>query len=264
MNINDLLIYGRKYLMDTSITEAPLKIRLLAEHVLGLSKYELVIQHTKEVSNIEFEEFKNGLEKIKRNIPIQYIIHKQEFMKLNFYVDENVLIPQPDTEILVEEVLSYCSNYYSASSTNSSTSSSAGSNGKIKILDLCTGSGAIAISLAKYIDNCEVVASDIGFKAIQIAKTTEPPNPYADRYVDALIDMVDNKTIQTAYTLQKKNPNTIDGVKHTMNQVKMYTDQFRAEAAANPAVNQAGAQVGANIPNNPQVNGPAHQGPAPH
>lgn len=176
MNINDLLIYGRKYLMDTSITEAPLKIRLLAEHVLGLSKYELVIQHTKEVSNIEFEEFKNGLEKIKRNIPIQYIIHKQEFMKLNFYVDENVLIPQPDTEILVEEVLSYCSNYYSASSTNSSTSSSADSNRKIKILDLCTGSGAIAISLAKYIDNCEVVASDISFKAIQIAKLNAEKN----------------------------------------------------------------------------------------
>ena len=102
-------------------------------------------------------------------------------------------------------------------------------------------------------------------KAIHIAKTTEPPSPYADRYVDALIDMVDNKTIQTAYTLQKKNPNTIDGVKHTKNQVKMYTDRFRAEAAANPALNPAanpalnpaGAQAGQNNPNNPQ-------GPAPH
>ena len=87
--------------------------------------------------------------------------------------------------------------------------------------------------------------------------------------------MVDNKTIQTAYTLQKKNPNTIDGVKHTMNQVKIYTDRFRAEAAANPALNPAanpalnpaGAQAGQNNPNNPQgpaPQGPAPQGPAPH
>ena len=70
--------------------------------------------------------------------PIQYITNEQEFMKLNFYVDENVLIPQPDTEILVEKVI----NDFKYK--------------EVKILDLCTGSGVIAISLAKYINRSKI------------------------------------------------------------------------------------------------------------
>lgn len=162
MNINELLIYGRKYLLDDNITEMPLKVRLLAEHILNLNKYDLVINHTQEVTNDQFQNFKIGLEKIKNNTPIQYIINNQEFMKLNFYVDENVLIPQPDTEILVEEVIKHCSK----NETNHT----------LKILDLCTGSGAIAISLAKYINNCEITATDISNKAIQIAKLNAEKN----------------------------------------------------------------------------------------
>lgn len=166
MNINDLLIYGRQYLLNTNITNIPLKVRLLLEHILKMNKYELVINHTQEIDENKFIEFKNGLEKIKNNIPIQYIINNQEFMKLNFYVDENVLIPQPDTEILVEEVIKYYNNF---KQQNNSTN-------QIKILDLCTGSGAIAISLAKYIENCEIIATDISNKALQIAKLNAEKN----------------------------------------------------------------------------------------
>ena len=164
MNINDLLIYGRKYLLEsnTNISNIPLKVRLLAEHILNMNKFDLVINHTKEINEYDIEKFKSGLEKIKNNVPIQYITNNQEFMKLNFYVDENVLIPQPDTEILVEEVIKYCQTL-----PNTNT---------IKILDLCTGSGAIAISLAKYIDNCEVTATDISNKALQIAKLNAEKN----------------------------------------------------------------------------------------
>lgn len=78
-------------------------------------------------------------------MPIQYITNKQEFMKLNFYVDKNVLIPQPDTEILVEKAIEICNNH----------------GNDIKILDLCTGSGAIGISIAKNIKNAKVYATDI-------------------------------------------------------------------------------------------------------
>ena len=91
-----------------------------------MNKFELVINHTQEISEEKINEFKYGLEKLKNNVPIQYITNHQEFMKLNFYVDENVLIPQPDTEILVEEVLKYVKQ-------NLATSSS-----PVKILDLCT------------------------------------------------------------------------------------------------------------------------------
>ena len=162
MNINDALIYGRQYLLNTNIQNIPLKVRLLLEHTLNMNKYELVINHTQEIDTYKLHQFTSGLEKIKNNTPIQYIINNQEFMKMNFYVDENVLIPQPDTEILVEEVIKYCSENYN--------------NTNIKILDLCTGSGAIAISLAKYIDNACVTATDISNKALQIAKLNAEKN----------------------------------------------------------------------------------------
>lgn len=165
MNINDLLIYGRKYLLETNIENKPLKIRLLLEHILQMNKYELVINHTKEIDEYKIRNFEIGLEKIKNNIPIQYIINNQEFMKMNFYVDKNVLIPQPDTEILVEAVINYCKNI-----TNTIP------NKNIKILDLCTGSGAIAISIAKYVENTEIIATDVSTKAIQIAKLNAEKN----------------------------------------------------------------------------------------
>lgn len=177
MNINELLIYGRKYLLDTQIDEIPLKIRLLAESILKMNKYELVINHLQDVSNDDFERFKKGLEKIKNNTPIQYITNNQEFMKLNFYVDENVLIPQPDTEILVENVIKYCS-------VNNSK--------EFRILDLCTGSGAIAVSLAKYIPNCKIVASDISSKALQVAKLNTERNQVIDKVEFVESDMFEN------------------------------------------------------------------------
>lgn len=178
MNINDLLIYGRKYLLDENLENVPLKVRLLLEHILKMNKFELVINHTQEIDKYKIEEFKNGLEKLKNNVPIQYIINNQEFMKLNFYVDENVLIPQPDTEILVEEVIEYCKNkFFNRNSIYTPNDNLNNSNDyKIKILDLCTGSGAIAISLATYIENCEITASDISNKALQIAKLNAEKN----------------------------------------------------------------------------------------
>ncbi len=194
MNINELLIYGRKYLLDTSIAEVPLKVRLLAEHILKLNKFELVINHTNEVSNEQFEEFKTGLEKIKNNVPIQYITNKQEFMKLDFYIDKNVLIPQPDTEILVEEVIKYCSN-------NSGT--------QFNILDLCTGSGAIAVSLAKYIDNCEIVATDISTKAIQVAKLNAEKNLVHNKIKFIESDMFENIDINN-FDIIVSNPPYIE------------------------------------------------------
>ena len=179
MNINDLLIYGRKYLLNTQIEEIPLKIRLLLEHVLDMNKFELVINHAQEISNEKVEEFQKGLEKIKNNTPIQYITNNQEFMKLNFYVDKNVLIPQPDTEILVEEVLKYVQQNNDSNST-------------VKILDLCTGSGAIAVSLAKYIENCEITATDISNKALQIAKLNAEKNLVHTKIHFIESDMFDN------------------------------------------------------------------------
>ena len=92
-------------------------------------------------------------------------------MKLKFYVDENVLIPQPDTETIVEKIIK---DYEGK---------------KVKILDLCTGSGAIGISLAKYIEESEVTALDISMKALQIAKLNAEKNLVHKKMKFILSDM---------------------------------------------------------------------------
>ena len=95
----------------------------------------------------------NNIEKIANGVPLQHITHTQEFMKMDFFVNENVLIPRPDTEILVEEVINLAKKIDNP-----------------KILDLCTGSGAIAISIAKNVPSAEVLAIDISEKALEVAK----------------------------------------------------------------------------------------------
>ena len=170
---------------------------MLLEHVLKMNKFELVINHTQEISDEKVNEFKCGLEKIKNNVPIQYITNHQEFMKLDFYVDENVLIPQPDTEILVDEVINYVKQ-------NLATSTST-----IKILDLCTGSGAIAVSLAKYIENCEITATDISLKAIQVAKLNAEKNLVHRKITFIESDMFENIE-ETDFDIIVSNPPYIE------------------------------------------------------
>lgn len=99
-----------------------------------------------------------GIEQLRNYVPIQYITNNQEFMKLNFLVNQNVLIPRSDTEILVEEII----NTYK--------------NSKVKILDMCTGSGCIAISLKKYMQNSEVYGIDISKEALEVARLNAKNN----------------------------------------------------------------------------------------
>ena len=159
MNIKQILEYGIIILKESNIEEPILKARMLLANILKQSKEYLLIHETEELNLNDTNKYKEGMKKLAINIPIQYIINKNEFMGLEFYVDENVLIPQPDTEILVEEVIKICKEINSHNE-----------NKKIRILDLCTGSGAIGISLKKYIQNSEITLSDISNKALEIAK----------------------------------------------------------------------------------------------
>lgn len=159
MNIKQILEYGIIILKESNIEEPILKARMLLANILKQSKEYLLIHETEKLNLNDTNKYKEGIKKLAINIPIQYIINKNEFMGLEFYVDENVLIPQPDTEILVEEVIKICKEINSHNE-----------NKKIRILDLCTGSGAIGISLKKYIQNSEITLSDISNKALEIAK----------------------------------------------------------------------------------------------
>ena len=163
MKIRETLILGIKTLKNSNIEDYSLIARELLAFILKKDKHYLIVNSDIEISDILVNKYDKYLNEIIEGKPLQYITNKQEFMKLDFYVDESVLIPQPDTEILVEEVLKLCNE-----------------KDEIKILDLCTGSGAVAVSLGKYIKIKDkiIFASDISKNALKIAKKNAKNNKY--------------------------------------------------------------------------------------
>lgn len=159
MTIKEILNKGTFILKDNNIETPKLKARLLLQFTLNKPREYLIIYDNKEVLKENEEKYFENINKIVDGIPLQYITKSQEFMKLNFFVNDKVLIPRPDTEILVEEVIKIGKKIK-----------------KPKILDLCTGTGAIAISLAKYLTNSIVYASDISKEALEVAKINAKNN----------------------------------------------------------------------------------------
>lgn len=155
MKLEELLKAGIVKLKENKIEDSALISKELLSFALGQDKQYLIVNSDVEINKVIEKKYNKYIKDIIEGKPLQYITNKQEFMKLNFYVDENVLIPQPDTETLVEEVLELCNK-----------------DSKVKVLDLCTGSGAIAISLEKYIKAIDkaIYASDISENALEVAR----------------------------------------------------------------------------------------------
>lgn len=103
------------------IENPKLKARLLMQYILDKPRQYIIINDNKTLTKSQKEKYSINIQKLIKGTPLQHITHQQEFMKMNFYVNENVLIPRPDTEILVEEVIKIAERI----------------NAK-KILDLCT------------------------------------------------------------------------------------------------------------------------------
>lgn len=155
MLIRDAIMYGKKYLCESSTPF--LDSIVLLEKATGMAKEKILISDNV-LENALFDNFCVMLKRRKNNMPVQYIINQAEFMGLKFYVDENVLIPRPDTEILVETAIKYIGS------------------SKLNVLDLCTGSGCIAVALKKFCPNIFITAVDISDKAIAIAEKNSVDN----------------------------------------------------------------------------------------
>ena len=167
MQVKRVLEEAVKILKDNNIDEAIIKAKIVLCMVLKIEKEYIIINDSKEMAKEDEEKYFQYINKLKNGIPLQYITNNQEFMKLNFFVDENVLIPRADTEILVEEVISLAND------------------DKNKILDVCTGSGAIAVSLAKYIKNSNVMAIDISKEALKIAEKNSFNNNVNIKFIES-------------------------------------------------------------------------------
>jgi release factor glutamine methyltransferase len=152
-NITSVLLKAKKYLVNNSIRSANIDSEILLSSVLKKSRNYLIINSLIKIDQNKINIFNKLVERRKKGEPIAYILKKKDFWKSTFYVDKNVLIPRPDTEILIEEIL--C-NYRKKQ--------------KLSILDIGTGSGCIIISILKERQNFKGTAIDISKSAINVAK----------------------------------------------------------------------------------------------
>ena len=173
MKLNELLKDGIYVLKENNIEDCNLKARLLLSYLLGKDKEYLIINDREEIDIDKQMQYYGLLDRLTFGEPLQYITGNQEFMGLNFFVNQHVLIPQPDTEILVQIVLKYLEHNCGKENIKLFENLEKRKLKNPKILDLCTGSGAIAISLYKNCqnENVEISASDISYEALEVART---------------------------------------------------------------------------------------------
>ena len=146
---NELKNKGFKLLEEAGIMDAALDAGLLLEHVFGIDRNFLLLNGDKDASDKEGE-YLDLIRKRAEHVPLQHLTGHQEFMGLDFAVNEHVLIPRQDTECLVEEAMRYVED-------------------GMKVLDVCTGSGCIIISLARYKNGLEAYGCDISEEALDTA-----------------------------------------------------------------------------------------------
>jgi len=151
MTYRELYDWGSAQLTEAGIAEASLDARLLLEEVCGTDRGYMLVHGDNPVTDLQAGAYREYISRRKSRIPLQHITGYQEFMGLRFQVTEDVLIPRQDTETLVEEVMRYLHD-------------------GMRILDMCTGSGCILLSLLHYSNDCVGVGSDISQKALAVAK----------------------------------------------------------------------------------------------
>ncbi len=168
-------------------TEIQSFFTILVEYKLHLSRIQLALEHNFELDNDDLDFLQNALLKLKNQIPIQYIVGETTFYGLMFEVDKNVLIPRPETEELVEWIVKNHKNRNS-----------------LKILDVGTGSGCIAISLAKNLPNAKVSALDISAEALTIAKNNAILNNVTIDFINA--DILTISKLPDTFDIIVSNP----------------------------------------------------------
>lgn len=154
MVIKEALIFGTDELKSVSDTPG-LDSKILLEKACNCDRLFLIRNRDDELPEESLSLYLDFIERRKQNEPVAYLINEKEFMGLTFHVDKNVLIPRPDTEILAEYALENCHG---------------------KILDIGTGSGALAVSIAKLGKDVSVSACDISEKALKVAEKNAASN----------------------------------------------------------------------------------------
>lgn len=200
MTFEQAYLKGLEILNLNGIKQANIDAWYLLEEYLKISKASYLVNKNKLVNIEDYSKYIDAINLRATHFPLQYIIGKWEFMGYEFFVNRNVLIPRQDTEILVEEVIKYA-------------------DGK-SILDMCTGSGCIIISIAKLCNLTKSCGTDISLEALNIAKKN---NSYNNTNVDFIQgDLFEN--VNENYDIIVSNPPYIcsDIIEKLDDEVKMY------------------------------------------
>ena len=165
MTIRDIIIKYSKELEKISDTPR-LDVEIFLQKALGdVDRIYIHLNLNKELTKEQYDEFLGYINDRINGRPVAYIVGNREFMGLDFFVKEGVLIPRPDTETLVEEIIQLCKN----------------KNEEINIVDIGTGSGAITVSLAKYIKNSKITSLDISDIPLEVGKINAVNNGVDNR-----------------------------------------------------------------------------------
>lgn len=188
MTLNEL----KKQFLDELIKNYPINeiesfFYMLTEHYLALRRLDIALNPNLILKESMAPFFTEALAKLKKEFPIQYIIGSTDFMGLSFKVDENVLIPRPETEDLVSWILSSFEDKKD-----------------IKILDIGTGSGCIPISLASRMEDVHVEAMDISEKALNMARFNAEINKVTIDFI--LEDILETSQLNPSYDIIVSNP----------------------------------------------------------
>jgi release factor glutamine methyltransferase len=178
MTIYELIKYGEYRLNEAGIQNPYNESLGLMQYALGLNLEKIIISYEDNISEAKKQTFEKLIERRFKKEPFAYIVKNKEFYSLNFYVDETVLIPRPDTECLVDAAIEEIRRLYDVYKK------------KIYVIDLGTGSGAIAISIAKNFDNVIIYAADNNLTSLKTAKKNIINNGVQEKVAPVFLDIL--------------------------------------------------------------------------
>jgi release factor glutamine methyltransferase len=177
---------------------------LLIEEYLGLKRIDTVLKPDFKIEDEKLTLLNLAIGKLKKEIPLQYIIGQTEFYGLPFLVDKNTLIPRPETEELVEWILMEIKEIKDSRAKKQGKVSINDTSELLSILDIGTGTGCIPIALAKNIEDCKMSAIDVSAKALEIAKKNAKLNKVDVNFLE--VDILQAKSLPQQYDIIVSNP----------------------------------------------------------
>lgn len=193
MNIKELINFGKTTLEKNKVEDAGIIARVLAQYILKMDRNKIVINENSNIEEIDKHRYYLAIIEIIQGMPLQYITNSQEFYGIQMYVNEKVLIPQPDTEILVQEVIKIIEQKNKNKEQKD-----------MEILDMCTGSGCIAVAVATNVQNVNVMLADVSREALEIAKVNTQHANTTEKFKFIQTNMFEN--VEGKFDIIVSNP----------------------------------------------------------